>query len=256
MKKINIYLALLLISSLSILSCSKKENEVTTTINSTLALSRTMPSIEDALQFLDEVKTGNIALISTRGFNSISGVQQVSGGIKNGDTQFGKIMLNNVEITRQESGLYFSGTNDINTLKSMYGTVINYKVFDAQNNTFYEQSHRVPLELDVRLPIPTDGAALSRTSTITWNADTENGKGIYLVMVLLSPTDGRPVTARSKQLPDTGTYTFSEGDFAHIPVGSNCKIYCIRGNADKFVSASNEIFYISSGTIAQGKYKL
>ncbi len=240
---------------ISILACNKSESApVTPNDSNAWGTIRATPSIEDALHFANEDKSGFISLLATKGFNQTKSVAQVSGGLKNATTSFGSIQVNNLVVPKNSSNMYSTGANEMQSLRTEFGNNISFKAFDNATSEVFAINHRAPLELNANLPFPSGSNSLSRTSAITWNADSRNNKGVYLILVSLTE-ENTPISARAKQLNDNGSYTLSEADCAHIPSGGKCKVYLIRGNADKQVF-NNENYYFASGTIVSSIYKI
>lgn len=212
-----------------------------------------MPTLQIALGMMnDPNKAGQVTITSQKGLgeNNNQGGGTISGQMYEG-ANFGNIVVNNIEVTQHSypQGIYSSNLN--NNILQMFNSEVTCKLYNAQNEQVLEAGHKIYKELNTYIP-----TEMTRNSTISWNSDETNDKGVYFVIEYTNEDiEGSPTYAKVIQTNDDGSYTFTNEDFGIIPPNSNVIIRMIRGNYTKEI-LNNKSLYIFSGTIAYGRYKL
>ncbi len=146
--------------------------------------------------------------------------------------------------------------------KQMFGTnvAVKYQRKDGSGSkTEYRIEVPQQLDLDVPLnPTPTGGSSSNRNVPLTWRRDANNSEVYILISfnpesVSNSSVRSSPPVDRFLTVPDNGSYTLNESQFAGIPTGAYFIIVVARGTTA--VAAGGTTGYSAINALSTGTIK-
>jgi hypothetical protein len=147
---------------------------------------------------------------------------------------------------------------DTGTAKNNFGTTVSYNLAGNTSTSIdaFPTSLYIPVEIKLTNPgCCQTGISISNSLTITWNADPNNNKGVYISVVYDGPTSHARNSTFSNitskidaWATDNGSYTFSSSDITSgsFPVGGIAYVVIGRGNS-AYVNTINGQWYQVSG---------
>lgn len=236
----NIFLISILIL-IAFSSCRKED--ATKVING-------LPRMEEALVALKGDKNGAIRISAQKTFDmqSVSGQKnlwEVWGKFWSDDNvtqKYGDLSIDSFMLAPKISGVYQSEAMLNNPdLGPLFGKTVDFTVNrgDMERTVLLQSSLYVPADITVSAPVKTTAnQVLARTTTVTWNPDVNNTKGIY-ILIEFDPEDDdnaafnngvRTYQYNLIQTNDDGAFTLSANDFSDMPAGAKVMLWVGRGN--------------------------
>jgi hypothetical protein len=196
--------------------------------------------MEEALVLATSAKNGAIGLTSQKTFDAVSlsgqkNLWQVRGkfwGNDNKSLHYGNVSLDDFVLMPAPSGIYQSEAMLNNPeLKPLFGKTVLFSLDngDAERTVVFQSGLYVPADITVSSPVKTmTNQELPTSTVITWNADANNDKGIY-ILIEFDPEDedngafnngNRTYRYNLIQTEDDGSFTLSANDFSNMPIGA------------------------------------
>lgn len=156
--------------------------------------------------------------------------------------QYGLLSLDNFVLSPESSGIYQSESMLNNPgIGPLFGKTVMFQVDrgDIDRTVVLQSGLYVPADLTLTSPVKTtSGQVLPKNTVLAWNADTNNTKGIY-VLIEFDPEDQdnaafndgiRHYQYNVIQADDDGSYALSNADFDGMPAGAKIMLWVGRGN--------------------------
>lgn len=216
----------------------------------TIKITNGLPRMEEALVVLNGDKNGAIRISAQKTFDmqSVSGQKnlwEVWGkfwGDDNVTQKYGALSIDSFVLAPETSGVYQSKAMLNNPdLGPLFGKTVGFLVNkgDTERTVVLQSSLYVPADITVSAPVKTvANQVLPLNTTIMWNPDANNAKGIY-ILIEFDPEDddntafnngNRTYQYNLIQTDDDGVFTLSANDFSDMPAGAKIMLWVGRGN--------------------------
>jgi hypothetical protein len=174
---------------------------------------------------------------------------------------FEEVKIDNLSLPFQNDGDTFV-SEDYSQIKSFYGKQTQFSMKNSSNQILSTNIY-IPMEIKLTSGFsPNNAVILKNGQTITWNSDSQNTKGVVIV-IEYDPdlnTNQNIVSnypnyiSKVIGLEDNGSYTFKEQDLSSFPVGASVRFTIGRAGFSLFQPANSQETYSLCGySILQGK---
>jgi hypothetical protein len=150
-------------------------------------------------------------------------------------TGISEVKLDNIFLEADEDAIFKN--NNTNQLRNMYGKNTSFSF--KKNNAVFNSDLYIPklIKLYASYDISTYVVPISAGTTITWNKDDQNSKGIVIILDYNPKSNNANISqsypkAQTKLIgvEDTGSYTFTTNDLKDLPSGSSIILSIGRAN--------------------------
>lgn len=245
MKKI-----LFILSFAALIFSCKKVDDITSQSDIMVSQRNSLPDPVRILEVISEPTDGYVFVqsFSTYASQNFRGPEVIVGANiyeKNGNLQdFGALNFGNVAIGAVTDANSYKSIGHANA-SSLYGTSSAVTLAGKNNLPGFNTNFYLPSLISLSSPAYANEIPMSVQQSVTWNADVQNGLGIGIAIEYdpLAPSNkpknyGGDRVTRLIHTEDDGSYTFSAGDLAGIPIGANFTFSIGRANYQK-VDMSN-----------------
>lgn len=166
----------------------------------------------------------------------------------------GTLSLNSNTIQVDSSNHYFQDIVGA-TGQTLYGTNIDFVLDGDSSNSINPISFTmyVPAEIRINSPQLLNLYKTSVTNTITWNADPNNSKDVFIRVVYkgaisqhYDPNLPANDVVFETTVADNGTYTLPSNALNNIPIGGIAEVMIGRGNYEEIDNNGNVIYFTAS----------
>jgi hypothetical protein len=182
----------------------------------------------------------------------------------------GELVIDNGEIilTPDDSHIYRTGKAGYNAVKRLFGNEISIEMDGAnqQPPVLFSENLKIPDPIFITSPIIENSltTTLGRNFEVSWNADSENNKGVFIAVTFDSQSPWNPLfketesVAKVLHVEDSGYYSLTSTDFSGIPAGARVELWVGRGNFVETTDASTQqkAYIIYCYTVAFGRFVL
>lgn len=229
-------------------------------------------SASDYYTFLSQPSNGTLVLqsyttIDSQGISTITDVEGAFTDTNRNVHGGGPMSIGNMTFSDSIIGTqyYYNGVPIQGA--SYFGTTLLYQLNPVIGGQVTSASVQSSLYAPALLTInsPSLGSKVNTGSTITWNADPKNTKGVLIelkydpaALANLGFSTAYPsVITHSATATDKGTYTFQGADFGGFPAGCSVNLNLSRYNyAAIYSSDSTKKYLITAYTELSTTYKL
>jgi len=209
-----------------------------------------LSGMENVFFRLNPNKNGAIGIKSMKTFDIYSASGQknlwkVGGrfwGADNVTIQYGNLTLDDVVITPNTYGVYQSESMLNNPqLGPLFGKTVEFTVDkgDIERTVVLQTGLYVPKDIIIYAPLRTTAnQVLPLNTQISWNADTNNTKGVYILIEFDPEDQDNSAFANATShyqhnlihTDDDGSFTLSANDFSDMPSGAKIILWVGRCN--------------------------
>jgi len=250
-----------------LISCNQESYLIESNNNS-----QNVTSFEEYIKFFDPETEAHILIQSSNSINASNNIWNINSSIK-GDKLPYDLFIDNLMFTTQEvyRSEQFSNWRISNEdLHSLYGKKFRLEKSENvirglnTNESSSENDIYIPKLLNAQLS-NLQNNSIGVGTTITWNADNLNKRGIIMTMEYkpLDQKDERIATnftlpiMRGDTMPDSGQYTVTANDLRDFPDGSTISFHIGRAGFTIVNNSESEVEYsVGAYTTIRGDYSI